>query len=107
MSKRKPFHSLCALALVVMMGLGAIPALAQSQASTGEITGSVTDKQSAAIGGATIKATNSQIGLEQTVTANEQGFYKLVLLPPGVYKVEIDAKGFAKTTVNNVEVAVG
>jgi len=81
--------------------------MAQSQASTGQIAGAVTDNQGAAITGATVKATNTQTGLDQTVKSADDGLYKLVLLPPGVYKVTAEASGFASTTVTNVEVLVG
>jgi outer membrane receptor for ferrienterochelin and colicin len=108
MSKRKPFHSLCSLVMVLVLGLGAVPVvLAQSQASSGEIVGSVTDKQGAALNGATVKATNPQTGLEQTQNTNEEGRYRFALLPPGVYTVTVEASGFAKATFSNVEVTVG
>jgi hypothetical protein len=66
MSKRKPFHSLCALVMMLCMGFGAIPAMAQSQASTGQIAGAVVDSQGAAVPNAAIKATNTQTGLART-----------------------------------------
>ena len=107
MSNPKPFHSLCAMILALCLGLGAVPVMAQSQASTGEIVGTVTDKQGAALNAATIKATNSQTGLEQTATSSDAGLYRIGFLPPGVYTVTVDASGFAKATFTNVEVAVG
>src|SRR5262252_3758170 len=68
--------------------------LAQSQASTGQITGAVVDNQGAALNKATVKATNSQTGLAQSAVTGEDGIYRLVLLPTGIYKVEADAAGF-------------
>jgi hypothetical protein len=93
--------------LAVLMATGAAPVFAQSQASTGQIVGTVTDKQGAALTGATVKITNTQTGLEQTVTTNEEGAYKAVLLPSGIYTVTVEASGFANATISNVEVAVG
>jgi len=107
MSKQKSFHSLCAVLLALCLCWSAVPAMAQSQASTGQIAGAVTDNQGAAITGATVKATNIQTGLEQTVKSGDDGLYKLVLLPPGIYKVTAEATGFASTTINNIEVIVG
>lgn len=107
MSKPKLFHSLCVVLLALCLCSGTVPALAQSQASTGQIAGMVTDNQGAAIAGATVKATNTQTGLAQTVKSEGDGLYKVVLLPPGIYKVMAEASGFASTTVNNVEVTVG
>ncbi len=107
MSKPKPFHSLCVVLLALCLCSSAVPAMAQSQASTGQIAGTVTDNQGAAISGATVKATNTQTGLDQTVKSGDDGLYQLVLLPSGVYKVTAEASGFAATTVTNVEVLVG
>jgi hypothetical protein len=89
------------------MLLGASPAMGQSQASSGQIAGTVTDKAGAAVVGATVKAVNTQTGLEQSATTNDEGFYQLILLPPGIYTVTIEASGFAKATVSKVEVSVG
>src|SRR6266850_4299583 len=107
MSKPKLFHSLCLVVLTMCLCFSAVPVLAQSQASTGQIAGTVSDNQGAAISGATVKATNTQTGLAQTVKSGDDGLYQLVLLPSGVYKVTAEASGFASTTVTNVEVLVG
>ena len=107
MSRIKPFHSLCALLLALSLGLTSVSALAQSQASTGQIAGSVVDSQGALVPNASVKAVNLQTGLERTVNSGDDGLYQIVLLPPGVYKVTATAQGFAAVNVENVEVAVG
>lgn len=107
MSKPKPFHSLCAVLMALCLGCSAVPAMAQSQASTGQISGTVFDSQGAAIVGATVKAVNTQTGLESKAVSSYNGNFTIVLLPPGVYNVTGEAKGFATTNYNNVEVVVG
>ena len=107
MSKPKPFHSLCTMLVALCLCSGAVPAMAQSQASSGQISGSVLDKQGAAISGASVKALNDQTGLERSVITSDEGLYTLVLLPPGVYTVTAEASGFAKSTLSKVEVLVG
>ncbi|HWO02503.1 MAG TPA: carboxypeptidase regulatory-like domain-containing protein, partial [Blastocatellia bacterium] len=107
MSKLKSFHSLCALVLVLCLGFGAIPAMAQSQASTGTIAGTVTDAQGATIPKATVTATSKNTGLARSTTSNDEGYYAILLLPPGIYNVAAEASGFAATTVSDVEVTVG
>ncbi|HSO76787.1 MAG TPA: carboxypeptidase regulatory-like domain-containing protein, partial [Blastocatellia bacterium] len=107
MSKRRSFHSLGALTLVLCLGFGTIPVLAQSQATTGQISGVVTDNQGAAISGATVKVSNSQTGLERSTTSNEEGAYSIISLPPGVYSLSADANGFGKSNFSNLEVLVG
>ncbi len=107
MSKSKPFHSLCAVLLVLFLCSAAVPAMAQSQASTGQIQGIVTDTQGAVVAGATVTATNKETGLKRTSTSSDEGLYSIVLLPPGIYTVVAEFKGFAPTTLNEVEVTVG
>ena len=107
MSKAKPFHSLCALLVVLCMCSAAVPAAAQSQASTGQIAGIVTDSQGAAIARATVTASNTQTGLSRSSTSNDDGLYAILLLPPGMYNVSAEASGFASTNIKAVEVTVG
>jgi hypothetical protein len=90
--------------LILAMGLFATQALAQSQASTGQISGAVKDSAGAVIVGATITAANSDTGFTQSVTSGDNGFYRVVLLPPGNYKVTVTQQGFADITA---QAAVG
>jgi hypothetical protein len=87
--------------------MSAAPVMAQSQASSGQISGVVSDNQGAALSKATVKISNTQTGLERTVTTSDDGIYRAVLLPPGVYTVVAEASGFSAQTINNVEVVVG
>ena len=93
--------------LALCMGIGAIPALAQSQASSGQIAGTVTDAQGAAIPKATVTATNKNTGMARSSVSNDEGYYAILLLPPGIYNVAAEASGFAASTLRDVEVSVG
>ncbi|MEP7211840.1 MAG: carboxypeptidase regulatory-like domain-containing protein [Acidobacteriota bacterium] len=59
-----------------------------------EISGRIVDSNNQAVVGATIKATETQTGVERTVTSNEEGRYSIIELKPGVYKVIVNATGF-------------
>jgi hypothetical protein len=98
----------CSLILATL-ALGFVPAraFAQSQATTGQITGTVTDSTGAAVAGATVTAKNTETGLEQTVTSNDDGLYTIVQLPPGVYTLSATASGFSAQNHENVQVVVG
>lgn len=100
-----PAAKLCAL--VVLTLSIAVAAFAQSQATTGNIEGRVLDPKEAAVPGATVTATNQDTGLEKTATTDEQGSFRLILLPPGVYTVRATATGFATTEAKDVTVTVG
>ncbi len=100
------------IALTVLFGtlcfaLGADKAFAQAQATTGQITGIVRDNAGAAIPGVTIKVTNTQTGLSQTVTSSDDGLYRFVLLQPGVYELTAEAANFSKTELKKIPVTVG
>ena len=107
MSKQNPFYSLCAVLLVLCLCSAAVPAMPQSQASTGQIAGMVSDSQGAAIAKATVTAKNTQTGLSRSAISNDDGLYAIILLPPGMYNVTAEASGFASTNVKDVEVTVG
>jgi outer membrane receptor protein involved in Fe transport len=95
------------LGLVVILAALSVTAFAQSQATTGNIEGRVLDPNGAAIPNATITATSQQTGLVKTTTTDDEGTYRLILLPPGTYNVRTTAQGFAPTDSNGVIVTVG
>src|ERR687883_1231998 len=97
-----------ALALLFFcLALGASHAAAQSQASSGQIAGDVTDPNGAAVPNASVTVTNKETGLTRTATTSEDGLYTIVLLPPGTYTVTAQAANFAEAKVENVVVNVG
>src|SRR5437016_252280 len=95
------------LVLVACIAAISISALAQSQATGGNIEGRVTDPNGAAVAGATITATNQQTGLEKSATSNDEGLFSIILLPPGTYTVRTNASGFSGSEVKDVSVTVG
>ena len=96
------------LPFIFAMFLLAGSALAQSQATTGNVEGRVTDSNSAAVPNVSVSATNQDNGFGKTVVTSEDGNFVFVLLPPGNYKVETAAaQGFAASTYENVQVTVG
>lgn len=108
MSKLSVFRVASNLVLLVLLAaVGAVPALGQAQGSTGQIVGIVRDGNGAAVAGATVKAANTQTGLELNSTSNADGLYRMVLVPSGIYVVTVQATGFAKAEIANVSVKVG
>jgi len=95
------------LMMVLTMIVSALPAFAQAGGATAEIKGTVTDPNGAVVAGATVTATEAQKGVSRTATSDERGEYRLLSLPPGVYQVKIEAKGFANQLVNDLQVTVG
>jgi outer membrane receptor for ferrienterochelin and colicin len=79
---------------------------AQSQSTSGEINGRVSDAQGGVLPGVTVTASNPSTGYSRAVVTNEVGFFTIPLLPPGTYDVLIELAGFA-TSKQSVQVTVG
>jgi hypothetical protein len=79
--------------------------LAQS-ATTGEISGTVSDPSGAVVANVPVTLKSIEKGYTQTATTNSQGAYRFSLLAPGNYTISATASGFKTTTVTQ-PVAVG
>src|ERR1700680_3987709 len=65
------------------------------QSTFGSITGTITDKSSAAVPSAKIVVTNEATGVIRRATAGTDGVYTVTDLLPGGYRLEVEAKGFS------------
>src|SRR5215218_15075 len=70
---------------------------AQATAITGQIEGVVSDSSGASVPGAIVAARNVDTGFVRESVSNNEGFYRLNLLPLGPYEVTTTLQGF--TTV--------
>lgn len=95
----------CCLALMVIM-LFACRAFAQST-TDGAIGGSVSDQSGAALPGASVTTKNLGTGSSASGITDGSGRYLVSHLQPGLYTLEIAAKGFAGYKATNVTVEVG
>ena len=80
-------------ALIVCLMAGAV--FAQSQATTAQISGQVTDAQGGALPGVTVTVTNPATGFTRSVVTSAEGLYVVALVPPGEYDVTFELGGFA------------
>ncbi|HWH57066.1 MAG TPA: TonB-dependent receptor [Terriglobales bacterium] len=76
-------------------------------ATTGQMTGTVSDPSGAAIPGATVTITNQATAESRTASSEPTGEYSFLTVVPGTYTLSVDATGFAKATAQNVLVLVG
>ena len=104
MSSRWVHAALAALAMVFLLGA---PLLAQSEATTGVIEGTVVDPTGAALPGATAALRNTATNFEQTLTTNRQGRFRGLLLPLGPYRVTVSLQGFATLVREGIKLEVG
>src|SRR5215475_457516 len=81
--------------------------IALAQTTTGGIRGVVTDATGAALPGATVTTRNVATGFEIKTTATGEGVYSIPRILPGRYNIAVEAQGFKKTEVTDIEVSIG
>ena len=91
----------CILAMYIPIS---VPASAQVSGAT--LSGTVTDPQGAAVGGAKVTVKDIGTGVVSNTETNSTGLYSVPNLNPAPYEVSIGATGF-RTTVTSVTLRVG
>jgi len=77
-----------------------VSAVAFGQATTGMLEGTIKDSKGAVVPGASVTVTGLNVGFNQTVTANDNGFYRIERVPAGKFRITVGAiSGFAATTL--------
>jgi hypothetical protein len=71
------------------------------------ISGRIVDSNNAPVAGASVTATLITTGIERTVTANEEGRYRIIELAPGIYSIKATMQGFASQEKTNLETVAG
>src|SRR5690349_6199156 len=104
MTSRTQSISTCLLALAVPL-LFTVSALAQS-ASTGTVSGQVTDPQGAALAGAEIRMFDPQTNVTLTTLSNDTGRFSFVSVTPSTYTFVVSKTGFSQTRIVNQAVEV-
>ena len=75
-----------------------------AQSGTSTISGVVRDPSNAPLAGAKVALANTETGVRQETSSNEEGIYRFPSLVAGSYSVEASADGFQ--TVNRSPVVV-
>src|SRR6266404_4663593 len=70
--------------------------IAAGQSQEGRILGTVTDQSGGLVKGARVTITNVDTGVTRTLETNEVGDYVAPSLPPGPYKLVVEATGFKR-----------
>ncbi|MEW6212978.1 MAG: TonB-dependent receptor [Acidobacteriota bacterium] len=79
---------------------------ARGQADTGAIIGVVRDSQSAVIHGVRITTINTRTNQSRTVITDDEGNYRVLLLPVGEYRIAAEAVGFKRTIQEKVVIEI-
>jgi len=93
------------LVSIVVLSLTTI--LAPAQDTRGNISGTVTDSQSAVISGAAVVVSNTGTGTNTRLTTNSSGYYEAPLLLPGTYSISVESPGFKRSIRAGLTLALG
>src|SRR5919197_5943018 len=92
--------------LGVLLALAA-PSAADAQATTGTISGAVTDQSKAVLPGVTVVVRNMETGATRQLVTDERGGFRALNLPPGIYSVTAELSGFTSAKRENLTLEIG
>jgi len=93
--------------VLALVALAPQTLLAQSDVSTGQLFGTVTDPEGAVMPGATVEATNTATGFARRSISDARGLYRIDLLPVGTYEVKGMLSGFNTQVYRDIYVGLG
>ncbi len=88
-----PYFQMCGVVVLVFAAAFGVC----GQATSGRISGTVTDSSGAVIPNAAVTVTNNATNLVRTVQTDDSGFYTVTNLPVGTYSVQVERTGFKKS----------
>lgn len=89
-----------------LLGLMLISGLLIAQESTGKIVGKVTDEEGIPLPGVTVEAESPRLVGKAIGVTDENGFYRLLALPPGTYSITFSLAGFKAYVRHDIHLAV-
>jgi Carboxypeptidase regulatory-like domain/TonB dependent receptor len=96
---------------VLLAGFGVLlcvsAVMAQAQSNAADLQGTVRDQNGAVVANATVTARNLGTNLSREATTNDEGFYKILNLPPGDYEVAVKAPNYKTGVIHTLTLTVG
>jgi Carboxypeptidase regulatory-like domain len=78
-----------------------------AQETTAGIQGTVRDASGAVVGGAHVVVRGTTLAGDKSLDSESTGYYRFANLPPGVYTVEVSAKGFKSVKRGGLTLEIG
>ncbi|HJO04409.1 MAG TPA: TonB-dependent receptor [Acidobacteriota bacterium] len=104
----KPARTVLFFALAILLATSlASSAWAQTQATSGNLQGIVSDPDGNPLPGVTITVTGQETGRVRTTITSTTGNYRVPLLPTGVYSVRAELTGFQPVERTDIRVRLG
>ena len=94
-------------ALLMVLLVCAHAAFGQAQSTAADIQGTVKDSSGALVANAAVTARNPNTNFSRAATTNDEGFYRIINVPPGDYEITAEAANFKKTVLTKVTVTIG
>ena len=82
-------------------------AMSQAQSNAADLQGTVRDANGAVVANATVKVRNTGTNVSREATTNDDGYYKIVNLPPGDYELNVQAANYKTAVVPSVKLTIG
>jgi hypothetical protein len=94
-------------AALILLGLAFLSSASWAQsAGTGALAGTVLDTSGAGVPNAKVMVTSKSTGQVHTTTSGATGFYRIALLPPDTYDMQVEKSGFKTAVQHTVTIVV-
>ena len=93
--------------LLILLGVSVVhPPTARAQQASASVNGVVSDPSGSAIPGGQVNLTNVNTAVTRSSTTNSDGAYAFINVVPGMYKIDVSAKGFSTATRTAIQLEV-
>src|SRR4029453_7003091 len=89
----------------LLLGIACLVILPASAFAQATITGTAKDASGAVMPGVTVEATGPALLAPRSVVTESNGVYRILDLPPGIYKLDFSLSGFTRVVREGIEVA--
>ncbi|HEV2386283.1 MAG TPA: TonB-dependent receptor [Candidatus Acidoferrales bacterium] len=104
-NRRMGRWAVAAAATFIGIAFVAAPGWAQS-AGTGALAGTILDSSGAVVPGVKVTVRSKSTGEMRITTSSSAGYYRVAVLPPGAYDVQVEKAGFKTDVQTGVSVVV-
>ena len=91
---------------VVLLAIFLFSSVSYAQAGRSTVRGTIKDQQGNVVAGAAVTLVDADRHFSRTQTTTQDGTYVFTEVPPGTYKLEVEAQGFKKTSVSDLKARV-
>jgi hypothetical protein len=97
---------LCSKSFAALLAILLLSSISYAQSGRSTVKGIVKDPQGNVVPGANITLTDAGRNFSRTQTTAQSGGYVFSAIPPGTYKLEVEATGFKKLVITDVKALV-